>query len=396
MTRNCKYCDEPIAEGIIYCPKCGNPATDEEATHIHVETTTEKNEEVMPEPAPEPTPEPNPEPNPEPAIEPMPEPKKRGTRWGLVTFIVLLLAALLGAVGGYLYVTNRGTAPDKDAKVAEELPTIIVNEEAETEAETEVENGEATAFDYGTWNDLNEYFDAEAVGMLDHGKYAVNTVELCRNAHSWRKPSIGKNEKTAVVYAHPSLRIRNYPATDSRSVAINGLGYGTKVRIVEIVDGDWAKVEYISGELDNMSVIADGKSLQGYVNTSFLVNEKLFGVMDRHITASEEDKSEFDVSKWRRATTDLIYVLGATATGPKIDVEVEEVWTYEDDNTGEELETLVIFSIEREDSDVELLAFVEFYADDEEYRFLGVVPGNSVLNVKMLGSGNYDIIYAAE
>ncbi|MBQ3174296.1 MAG: hypothetical protein IJB56_08385, partial [Alistipes sp.] len=162
------------------------------------------------------------------------------------------------------------------------------------------------------------------------------------------------------------------------------------------VDSDWAKVEYISGELDNMSVIADGKNLQGYVNTSFLVNEKLFGVMDRHITASEEDKSEFDVSKWRRATTDLIYVLGATATGPKIDVEVEEVWTYEDDNTGEELETLVIFSIEREDSDVELLAFVEFYADDEEYRFLGVVPGNSVLNVKMLGSGNYDIIYAAE
>ena len=107
-------------------------------------------------------------------------------------------------------------------------------------------------------------------------------------------------------------------------------------------------------------------------------------------------KCSFQTCNTNNSIKYLIYVLGATATGPKIDVEVEEVWTYEDDNTGEELETLVIFSIEREDSDVELLAFVEFYADDEEYRFLGVVPGNSVLNVKMLGSGNYDIIYAAE
>ena len=384
MTRNCKYCGEPLAEGIIYCPKCGNQTIDEEATHIQVEaTTTEaKAAEAATEPIYEPT--------------PAPEATKRGTRWGLITFVVLILAAAIGAAGGYLYVTNKGAAPKDGAKEAEELPTIIVDEKAESETAIEAEDGAITAFDYDKWNDLNEYFDAEAVGMLDHGKYAVNTVELCRNAHSWRKPSIGKNEKTAVVYAHPSLRIRNYPATDSRSVAINGLGYGAKVRIVEIIDGDWAKVEYISGALDNMQSVEGGKSLVGYVNTSFLVNEKLFGVMDRHITASEDDRSKFDVSKWRRATTDLVYVLGATATSPKIDVEVEEVWTYEDDNTGEELETLVIFSLEREDSDVELLAFVEFYADDEEYRFLGVVPGDSILNVKMLGSGNYDIIYAAE
>lgn len=373
MTRNCKYCGEPVEEGIIYCPKCGNQMHEDDMTHIdnNSEPATSESSGATTQPMP----------------------IKGKTNWWLTSIITLLIAAALGAGGGYLYVTNGSSKGEADAmEEAPELPTIIVDEERESEAS----DSAMTTFDYGKWNDLNEFFDAETIGMLDRGKYTVNTVELCRNAHSWRKATIGKNEKTAIVFAHPSLRIRNYPASDSRSTVLNGLGYGCKVRIVEVVDGDWAKVEYISGELDDMSAATSSAGLTGYVSTSFLINEKLFRIMDRHITASDDDRAEFDVSKWRRATTYLIYALGATATSPKIDVEVEEVWTYEDDNTGEELESLVIFGLERKDCDVELLAFVEFFAEDEEYRILGIVPGSSILNVKMLGSGNYDIIYTTE
>lgn len=366
MSTKCNHCGESIADGATFCPKCGND-TGLDATLI----------DRKPAAAP-----------------------AKSNKWTIIYVVVLLLAAIIGGVGGYLYVTNRDKAPADAVEEAPELPTVIVEEEAEDIEHDAPEDGDVVtseaSFDYDKWNDLNDFFDADAVGMLDLGRYSVNTAELCRDNHSWRKTTIGKNDHEAIIYAHPSLRLRSTPSTVDNSNVLNGMHYGTRVRVLEIVNNEWAKVEYMAGELDNMSVVANGEPLVGYVNLSFLINVKMFSIMDRHITGTEEDRDEFDVSKWRRAATDLIYALGATATGTKIDVEIEENWTYKDDMTGEEMESLVVFGLERKDSDVKLLAFVEFFAEDEEYRILGIVPGEAILNVRMLGSGNYDIIYTTD
>lgn len=355
------------------------------------------------EPKPAEEPKPIVEPTTAPATPVAPAAKKSNLKWWIISIVVLLAAAAAGCGIGFYYLStleNQDSTDDVNV-AAREVLCDVVDESRGSEGD-DVSQLYATlevhrTFDYGAWSDLNGYFNADAVSMLDLGRYMVNTEELCYTEHRWSKPSLDRSATEAMVYAHPSLRIRTAPSTSGTSTIINGLLYGSKVRIIERVNNDWAEVEVLSGDFEHPDSESAYIGLRGYVHTQFLTTEKMFNIMNRHVTPSVERREVFNQTKWRRAMTDILYALGATPVSPVIDIDIAAKF-----ERREIPESLLVLHINSSEENVELLAFVEFYESDEEYRILGIVPGTGVVMdgrrpcIEFNGVGDYDIIYLNE
>ena len=261
-------------------------------------------------------------------------------------------------------------------------------EQVESEEQVEVQHEEVVddgpRFDYGPWNDLNYYFDCNNVGMLARDRFTVRTNELCVNAKNWRSPLLASGEHEAYVFATPELCIRTEHPSNPKSYIVNGLCYGVKVRVLEECADNIAKVEYVCGETKHP---VEGE-LVGYVSREYLTSERIYNIMNRYVLPSEAAEARFKVSKWRLAAADIISAVGATPNGPNITIDVEKVVVVEKDK-----ESVVVFGLEREDSDVKLLAIVEFFAADNEYRILGIIPGERVEDVRFYNTGDYAVRY---
>lgn len=255
-------------------------------------------------------------------------------------------------------------------------------EQIEVQVEEVVDDG--PRFDYGPWNDLNYYFDRNNVGMLARDRFTVRTNELCVNAKNWRSPLLASGEREAYVFATPELCIRTEHPSNAKSYIVNGLCYGVKVRVLEECEGNIAKVEYVSGQTKHPV----DSLLVGYVSREYLTSERIYNIMNRYVLPSEDAEARFKVSKWRLAAADIISAVGATPDGPNITIDVEKVVVVERDK-----ESVVVFGLEREDSDVKLLAIVEFFAADNEYRILGIIPGERVEDVQFYNTGDYVVRY---
>ena len=285
-------------------------------------------------------------------------------------WIVLLAAALVvvGVVVGVLLMC--GDEPTKPVEQPQEEPAEVVDD--------------GPRFDYGPWNDLNYYFDCNNVGMLARDRFTVRTSELCVNTKNWRSPLLASGEREAYVFATPELCIRTEHPSNPKSYIVNGLCYGVKVRVLEECADNIAKVEYVSGQT---KYPIDG-SLVGYVSREYLTSERVYNLMNRYVLPSEAAEARFKVSKWRLAAADIISAVGAMPDGPNITIDVEKVVVVERDK-----ESVVVFGLTREDSDVKLLAIVEFFAADNEYRILGIIPGEMVEDVRFYNTGDYVVRY---
>ena len=297
------------------------------------------------------------------------ENKSRGlSRKHWVIIIAAIVVVVVGVVVSLLFMCG-------------EEPAESV-EQIEVQVEEVVDDG--PRFDYGPWNDLNYYFDRNNVGMLARDRFTVRTNELCVNAKNWRSPLLASGEREAYVFATPELCIRTEHPSNAKSYIVNGLCYGVKVRVLEECEGNIAKVEYVSGQTKHPV----DSLLVGYVSREYLTSERIYNIMNRYVLPSEDAEARFKVSKWRLAAADIISAVGATPDGPSITIDVEKVVVVERDK-----ESVVVFGLEREDSDVKLLAIVEFFAADNEYRILGIIPGERVEDVQFYNTGDYVVRY---
>lgn len=288
------------------------------------------------------------------------------------TILAVCIAVGMTALGGGLGFALLGDGDDDKSE-----KHVVVNVDDEDVEET-------PCFDYGPWNDLNDYFDYNNVGMLGHNRFTFRTSELCVNAHNWRKPSLAKGETEAYVFATPELVIRTEHPSNHDSFIVNGLCYGVKLRVLEVYDDNYAKVEYLEGETRHP--IEDG--LVGYVSTEFIASAKNFDLMSRYVLTDEAAQNSFKVSKWRLAAADVMYAVGATRAKANVSIAIDKVVVVKSDK-----ESVVVFGITRDDSDVKLLAIVEFFGADNEYRILGIIPGEKVEDVRFYSTGDYAVIY---
>lgn len=288
------------------------------------------------------------------------------------TILAVGIAVGMTALGGGLGFALWGNSDDDKP-----VKPVVVNVDDDDIVEV-------PGFDYGPWNDLNDYFDYNNVGMLGHDRYTFRTSELCVNAHKWRKPSLAKGETEAYVFATPELVIRTEHPSNPDSFIVNGLCYGVKLRVLEIYDDNYAKVEYLEGETRHP--IED--DLVGYVSTEFIASATNFDLMSRYVLTDESAQKSFSVSKWRLAAADVMYAVGATRAKANVSIAVDKVVVVKSDK-----ESVVVFGIKRDDSDVKLLAVVEFFGADNEYRILGIIPGEKVEDVRFYSTGDYAVIY---
>lgn len=238
-------------------------------------------------------------------------------------------------------------------------------------------------FDYGAWPDLNDYFAADSVGMLGIDRYKFRTTELCVNRHDWYRQSYEVGEHVYVV-ATPHLGICNLPRYEKDSYVKNNMDYGVELLVLEPLEDNWAKVQYLDGGLKKP---VEGE-YTGYVSMDFVASKQMYDIMNQHILPTDAAKKQYSKSKWRIAAANIAYVLGAEVDGPRVCVEVESVTNFDKDK-----ESVVVYGITREDNPVKLLAVVEFFATDNEYRILAIIPGDRVESVSFRSTGDYDVRY---
>lgn len=290
------------------------------------------------------------------------------------TIIAVSIVALLVAAGvgiGIMCVPDAENADNEDV-VQQLVPKNPLGEE-----------DNRLKFDYGPWTDLNDYFAADSVGMLGIDRYIFRTTELCVNHHNWNRMSYDVGEHVYVV-ATPNLTICNLPRYEKDSYPKNKMFYGVELQVLENLDDNWAKVKYLGGDLDKP---VEGE-YEGYVSMDFVVSAHIYDIMNQCILPTDKAKKQYSKSKWRIAAANVAYVVGAEVDGPRVCVEVESVTNFDKDK-----ESVVVFGITREDSPVKLLAVVEFFAEDNEYRILAIIPGQRVESISFRSTGDYDVRY---
>lgn len=290
------------------------------------------------------------------------------------TIIAVAIVALLVAAGvgiGIMCVPDAENTDNEDV-VQQLVPKNPLGEE-----------DNRLKFDYGAWPDFNDYFAADSVGMLGIDRYKFRTTELCVNRHDWYRQSYEVGEHVYVV-ATPHLGICNLPRYQKDSYVKNNMDYGVELLVLEPLEDNWAKVQYLGGGL---SKPVEGEYM-GYVSMDFVASKQMYDIMNQHILPTEEAKKQYSKSKWRIAAANIAYVVGAEVDGPRVCVEVESVTNFDKDK-----ESVVVFGITRDDNPIKLLAVVEFFAADNEYRILAIIPGERVESVSFRSTGDYDVRY---
>ena len=356
----CKTCGAIVSDLSPICPSCGNhptkpslsqagnqdPIIQREERHSVSEDTIIEQPKVERE-QPRVTPK-----------QPNSNKKDGGNNKTLIICIIIACLICIGIVLGVLIV-------NKDNKPTPEVPKPVVTE-----------------FDYDVWTDMNYRYNYNSITALGYNRYKFRTTNLDYTPID-RMPH--KFNVSDAAYVTPDvLRVRNvaYASEDNKSI-LAGICYGAEVRIKELYPNNWARIEYINGKYEGV--------LRGdlYVCMDFLLPKDKFKILDRHIIANEDDLKRFEFSKWSIAATDAITLAGATPYGIKIDVEIDYVKRFEGTKN-----SVVAFRLSRNDSNVRLLAIIEFFEDNNNYRILAIIPGMSVDDIDYYyRDGDYLIRY---
>lgn len=295
----------------------------------------------------------------------------------------ILIAVLTCVVVYALFATDE---PSKTVAVVAATPKSEVEPVAHKQVEEEVAEEEIAEVQlpdpnyksYGVWGEhIASFFLLDAIEFVGDGRYRVNTGELCPSLNSCIGPALDEGVAVAVIFAD-RINMRSSRSTSSSDNIIDKLEYGDQVRVVELCDDDWAKVEILN---DKEEVV------EGYVSSLYMCDTARFELMNSHVTPSKSSRSNISEAKWRRAVSEVLYNIGIMGVTPTITTDVAKICNMGGD------ERVVVFNLSREDNDLELLVAIEFFKGNEEFRLLAVIPGGSVVDVKSTGAHTYDMQY---
>lgn len=378
----CKTCGAIVSDLSPICPSCGNHPTKPSLSQAGDQDTIIQREErhsvsedtIIEQPKVE---------REQPRVTPK-QPnsnKKDGGNNKTLIICIIIIACLIciGIVLGVLIV-NKDNKANRDLSQSKPTPSQTVTP-PKTDETPEVPEPVVTEFDYDVWTDMNYRYNYKSITALGYNRYKFRTTNLDytpidRMPHKFHVSDTG--------YVTPDvLRVRNvaYASEDKKSI-LAGICYGAEVRIKELYPNNWARIEYINGKYEGV--------LRGdlYVCMDFLLPKDKFKILDRHIIANEDDLKRFEFSKWSIAAADAITLAGATPYGIKIDVEIDYVKRFEGTKN-----SVVAFRLSRKDSNVRLLAIIEFFEDNNNYRILAIIPGMSVDDINYYRDGDYLIRY---
>lgn len=233
---------------------------------------------------------------------------------------------------------------------------------------------------YAPWVDLTSHFNLDKVVDSD-GHSHFNSYELTHECLPISRELIVEDEYDAVVLG-TGVWVRSYPQLKKRfqrcQVKTGDLLHVTRSAGYQS-GGYWSYVKVNSGR-------RAGK--EGYIPNDYIIEQEKYDLLQRYVLTGSTNMNHRTPSKYLNAIATVLMKLEANTRHPNLDVAQLDVSPFKQ-------QTIVTFGISDRNvaENNSLLAFVQFYNNNNDFVILGIVPGKVVNQVSQNPNGSYDIYY---
>jgi hypothetical protein len=127
---------------------------------------------------------------------------------------------------------------------------------------------------------------------------------------------------------------------------------------------------------------------EGYIANDYIIEQDKFDVLQRYIFSGGSNMNVVTPAKYLNAIATVLMKLESNTRHPNLDVAQLDVSPFRQ-------HTIVTFGITDKNvaENSSLLAFVQFFNNNNDFVILGIVPGKVVNQVSQNPNGSYDIYY---
>lgn len=234
---------------------------------------------------------------------------------------------------------------------------------------------------WAPWTDLSGYFNLESVNQENGDLYSFNTYSYTQGKVPYASRHIDDREYNAIVLG-TGVWIRSQPHVASYTARCQ-VQTGDKLTVLNsagLVNGKYWSYVYIN------TGYSAGRN--GYICTDYIVEQSQYEMLQRYILNSGSGLSLKTESKYLHAIADILIALNANIHRPHLSVSMV-------DTTPMGAHVIATYSIRNHSlsENNTLLAVVQFFPDNNNYVVLGIVPGNSLSNVRPCGDGSYNVYF---
>ncbi len=242
-------------------------------------------------------------------------------------------------------------------------------------------NPKTANLSYAPWPDLSNHFDLNTVKCTGPNICTFNTYEISNGKIPWASQLISNRQYNATVLG-TGVWIRSSP-TISQYTKVCQVNTGNNLLV-------YRSEGYHNGKYWSYVRVNSGyyKGCEGYICTDYIVEHKQYEMFKKYILKGGSNMTIATESKYLNAIADILIKFQADIRHPNLMVNML--------NTQYAGNTMIVtyqirdFGIVGNNS---MVAFVQFFPDNNDYRVLGVVPGISGNQIMQRPDGSLDISF---
>lgn len=234
---------------------------------------------------------------------------------------------------------------------------------------------------YAPWPDLSSHFNLNTVKPVDKNIYTFNTYEISQGKIPWASEHISNRQYNATVLG-TGVVVRSTPSV------------GLYNKICHVNTGEnllvYRSEGYKNGKYWSYVRVNSGyyAGCEGYICTDYIVESRLYEMFQNYILRGGSNMTIKTESKYLHAIADILIKFQADIRHPNLTVNMLNT-QYAGNNM------IVVYQI-RDLGIVgnnSMVAFVQFFPGNNDYRVLGVVPGTSGNQIIQRPDGSLDISF---
>lgn len=338
----CPHCGAEVVEGARVCLKCGALLSQPSTEPVVVEN-------MSPDAHPATEVVPTPQPAPQAAAKQSETTKRNSSKRAVALLLSALFAAAL--IGGGAFIILTGSDSDDKPRHG-----------------------------YAPWVDLTEHFNLDKV-VETEGHAHFNSYELTQERLPISRDVVVDGEYDAVVLGK-GVWVRSYPQLKKRFQRCQVMT-GDRLRVMR-------SAGYQSGGYWSYAKVNSGRRAgkEGYIPNDYIIEQQKYDLLERYVLTGSTNMNERTPSKYLNAIATVLMKLESNTRHPNLDVAQLDVSPFRQ-------HTIVTFGITDKNvaENSSLLAFVQFFNNNNDFVILGIVPGKVVNQVSQNPNGSYDIYY---
>lgn len=239
---------------------------------------------------------------------------------------------------------------------------------------------EADSHGYAPWVDLGLYFDLDKV--VEEEDFAhFNSYEIGSDRLALTREYATEGEYPAVVLG-TGVWVRSYPQLKNRTKRCQ-VQMGDQLMVTRSAgysNGSyWSYVSVLSGR-------RAGK--EGYISNDYIIEQEKYDMLERYIFTGNSNMNAKTSSKYLNAIATVLLKLDVNKRYPNLEVTMLDTAVIG-------YNTVVTYRIQDMNmaKNGSLLAFVQFFNNNNDFVVLGIVPGSGVNQIQPNANGSYEIYF---